>query len=94
MLERSQDTTKTVESEEFTPETDEGVSSKDASEMESPSTEDSSPDSAELARRIPDRPAVGARKSKSLGDMLSLTKGCCTYHGFLFSSLFSGLGFP
>ena len=43
--------------------------------VETQSTDDSSPDSVELARRIPDRPVVGARKSKSLGDMLSFTRG-------------------
>ena len=43
--------------------------------VETQSTDESSPDSVELARRIPDRPVVGARKSKSLGDMLSFTRG-------------------
>ncbi|XP_063682341.1 signal-induced proliferation-associated 1-like protein 1 isoform X3 [Bolinopsis microptera] len=53
---------------------DDDVSKK--SNVESDSLEDSSPDSMELVGNLSGRLVVGgARKSKSLGDMLSLTRG-------------------
>ena len=51
---------------------DDDVSKK--SNVESDSLEDSSPDSMELVGNLSSR-VGGARKSKSLGDMLSLTRG-------------------